>query len=632
MQPGFDSSSRDARKFLNFIDFIALGVVQEDDDAVLVGKLAEGCMERFERLQAAGIVLGGIATRQSFDTVPGHLPIRDDDQSPPCPLPGAVNESVVHDARKPGPRIVERGNDVELVEGANEDILEQVLGIVTITGKPISQPVQTIKVRPQKPLDRELFFALVHRGGSLGVRLRTARTWLASFKNWSARVTCIRYTPEFIMRFSLFAALSQFLFLLPQGLAAQTILIENVRIFDGTGSSPSAGHVLIKDGLIDDVSRSPIERPPGATVISGKGRVLTPGFIDLHSHITGHVPYSLEGRDPVVQGAFAAKVASFYLDHGFTTIRDAGGTTPALARAFDSGEIEGPRLFASGAIISQTAGHGDFRQRHEPHPSLQGASPYMSGRLSVLADGVDQTLAAVRENLKNGATQIKIMGGGGVMSEFDPIHTLQPSPAEIRAAVQAASDWDTYVLAHAYTSEAVTRLVENGVRCIEHGLLIDEATAKLVKDNDVTISTQLVIFRTLGEMPGLTENNRQKAALVLEGQENLIRLIKKYDIRTGFGTDLINSAYKRLPEEFTERGNYWTAAEVLHHATAESAEVIRMSGKLNRQGLFGEIREGWNADLVLFNEDPLEDISVIERPEQSIALVMLDGTIVRDRR
>ncbi len=413
---------------------------------------------------------------------------------------------------------------------------------------------------------------------------------------------------------------------------AQTVLIENVRIFDGTGSSPFSGSVLVRDGLIETVSRSRIDAPQGATVIEGNGRVLTPGFIDLHSHLTGHVATGLDDRDPVVQGAFAAKVASYYLDHGFTTVRDAGGTTPGLARAFASGELEGPRLFPSAAVITQTAGHGDWRERHEPHPFLESASPYVGGRSAVIADGVAQTLAAVRENLKNGATQIKIMGGGGVMSDYDPIHTLQPSPEEIRAAVQAAGDWDTYVLAHAYTSEAVTRLVENGVRCIEHGLLIDDATARLVAENDVVISTQLVIFRTLGEMPGLTDNNREKAALVLEGQENLIRLIKKYGITTGFGTDLINSAYRKLPEEFTARANYWTPAEVLHQATAESAEVIRMAGKLNREGLFGEIRPGWNADLVLFNEDPLENISVIETPRRAIALVMLDGAIVRDYR
>ena len=421
-------------------------------------------------------------------------------------------------------------------------------------------------------------------------------------------------------------------FMLPGLAPAQVVLFADVRIFDGSGGAAYAGNVLVKDGLIEQVSRSSIDAPADATRIAGNGRLLTPGFIDLHSHLTGHVAEGLDNRDPVVQGAFAAKVASHYLDHGFTTVRDAGGTTPGLARAFASGEIEGPRLFPSGAVVSQTAGHGDWRERHEAHPFLESRSPYIGGRSSIIADGVDQTLAAVRENLKNGATQIKIMGGGGVMSEFDPIHTLQPSPAEIRAAVQAAGDWDTYVLAHAYTSEAVTRLVNNGVRCIEHGLLIDDATAKLVKDNDVAISTQLVIFRTLGEMPGLSDNNREKASLVLEGQENLIRLIKKYDITTGFGTDLINSAYKKLPEEFTARANYWGAAEVLHQATAESAEVIRMAGKLNREGLFGEIREGWNADLVLFNEDPLDDISVIETPRRSIALVMLDGTIVRDYR
>ena len=247
----------------------------------------------------------------------------------------------------------------------------------------------------------------------------------------------------------------------------------------------------------------------------------------------------------------------------------------------------------------------------------------------VLADGVDQTLMAVRENLKAGATQIKIMGGGGVMSEFDPIHSLQPSPDEIRAAVQAASDWDTYVLAHAYTSEAVKRLVENGVRCIEHGLLIDDETARLVADNDVVISTQLVIFRTLQDLPGINERNLAKLKVVLEGQENLIRLIKKYDITTGFATDFIQGGYTMLTREFTERAQYWTAAEVLKQATSESAKVIRMIGKLNRWGNFGEIREGWVADLLLINGEPLEDISVLRDPESALALIMKDGQIVK---
>ena len=221
------------------------------------------------------------------------------------------------------------------------------------------------------------------------------------------------------------------------------------------------------------------------------------------------------------------------------------------------------------------------------------------------------------------------MGGGGVMSDYDPIHTLQPSPAEIRAAVQAAGDWGTYVLAHAYTSEAVTRLVENGVKCIEHGLLIDDKTAKLVADNNVAISTQLVIFRSLIGMDGLTAVQREKAALVRSGQENLIKLIKKYDITTGFSTDFIFGLYQELPREFTERAVFWSNVEVLRQATSESAEIIRMAGKLNRYGRFGEIREGWVADLLIHEGELLEDLSILSDPEANLALIMKAGEIIK---
>ncbi|MDH3622080.1 MAG: amidohydrolase family protein, partial [Gammaproteobacteria bacterium] len=341
---------------------------------------------------------------------------------------------------------------------------------------------------------------------------------------------------------------------------AETFLIENVRIFNGVDASLSRGNVLVVDGIIESISTNAIEAPGGATVIAGENRILTPGFIDLHVHLGMHSPPGNSNEHATAVGARSVAVAKFFLDHGFTTVRDAGGTHPDLARAFNSGQLYGPRVFPSGAIVSQTAGHGDWRSRHDPNPAHTGGSPYMAADNSILADGVDATLVAVRENLKNGATQIKIMGGGGVMSDFDPIHTLQPSPAEIRAAVQAAGDWGTYVLAHAYTSEAVTRLVENGVRCIEHGLLIDDATAKLVKKNNVVISTQLVIFRSLVGMDNLSEIQKEKALLVRAGQENLIALLKKYDITTGFSTDFIFGSYSGLPREFTERANFWSNA------------------------------------------------------------------------
>ena len=411
---------------------------------------------------------------------------------------------------------------------------------------------------------------------------------------------------------------------------AQPILIQDVRIFNGVDLELEAGHVLIDEGVIQRVSADPIDAPADATVIDGANRVLTPGFIDLHTHLTMQSPSSQENDHPTVSGANAARMARFYLDSGFTSIRDAGGTHPDFARAINSGSLYGPRVFPSGAIITQTAGHGDWRSPQDPHPTLESGTPYQLGGQSIIADGVDRTLMAVRENLKDGATQIKIMGGGGVMSAFDPIHTLQPSPAEIRAAVQAAGDWGTYVLAHAYTSEAVQRLVENGVKCIEHGLLIDEKTAKLVADNDVVISTQLTVYRTIQNMPGLSQNNLDKLALVLAGQENLIRLIKKHRITTGFATDFIYGGYTLLSQEFTNRAEYWTPAEILRQATSESAKVIRMSGKLNRYGNFGEIREGWVADLLLINGEPLEDISVFEDPDSSLALIMKDGAIVKN--
>lgn len=413
-------------------------------------------------------------------------------------------------------------------------------------------------------------------------------------------------------------------------LQAQPLLIRNVRIFNGVDPELSAGHVLVEDGLIRTVSAQPIQVPPGTTVIEGGNRVLSPGFIDVHAHLALQYPIEEANYHTSVAGAYTAKTARFYLQSGFTTVRDAGGTHPDFARSIDAGHLEGPRIFPSGAVLSQTGGHGDSRLRQQPHPGLSlGGTAYLRHDEGVLVDGVDQTLMAARENLRLGATQIKIMGGGGVMSDYDPIDSLQPSPAEIRAAVQAASDWGTYVMAHAYTSESIRRLVENGVRSIEHGLLIDEPTARLVAEKGVVISTQLVVYRTLQDLPGITQTNLEKLKVVLAGQENLIRLIKKFNITTGFGTDFVYGDYLKISKEFTARAAYWTPAEVLRQATSESAGIIRMCGKLNRYGNFGEIREGWLADLVLINGEPLQDISILEDPGQALALVMKGGKIYK---
>ena len=420
----------------------------------------------------------------------------------------------------------------------------------------------------------------------------------------------------------------------PAVLAAATeppILIENVRIFDGVHAELVAGQVLVADGVIQRVSSEPIAPPAGALVLDGRHGVLCPGFIDLHTHLALQYPFALQGDHPTVAGAYALLAAEFYLDSGFTTVRDAGGTHPDFARAIESGDLPGPRVYPSGAILSQTSGHGDFRPPHTPHPAWSGGSPYLNFGESILVDGVAETLRAARENLRSGATQIKIMGGGGVASDYDPIDSLQMTPAEIQAAVQAASDWGTYVLAHAYTSEAIQRLVDNGVRSIEHGLLIDEPTAKLLAERHVVLSTQLYIFRPGQADSQPTERRRAKMQRVVEGRETMIRLIKKYHLTTGFGTDVIYGQYPEISREFTERAKYWTPAEVLRQATSESAEVIRMAGKLDPYGPFGEIREGWVADLLVVDGNPLEDISILEHPETSLALIMKGGRIHRNR-
>ena len=415
--------------------------------------------------------------------------------------------------------------------------------------------------------------------------------------------------------------------------AESAVLFQDVRIFDGLSPELRAGHVLVEGRHIARVSAEPIDAPEGALVIDGGGRILSPGFIDLHAHLTFSVPRDELEVHPWVVGAVAGDAARSYLSQGFTTIRDAGGTHPDLARAVDSGLLVGPRIYPSGPVITQTSGHGDFRRRSDPHPVLCncGFDAHLGHGMATIADGVPLTLAAVRENLKYGATQIKIMGGGGVASDYDPIHTLQPSPEEIRAAVQAAGDWGTYVLAHSYTSEAVQRLVDNGVKVIEHGLLIDEETAKLCAEKGIVISTQVAIFRMAAELPGMTENNRAKMKQVLAGQDRLIGFIKKYGIKMGFGTDFVFGMYRHLGREFTARAEYFTPAEILRQATSESAEIVRMAGKLDPYDDFGEVREGWLADLLVIEGDPFADISILESPETSLAVIMKDGELIKNK-
>jgi imidazolonepropionase-like amidohydrolase len=414
------------------------------------------------------------------------------------------------------------------------------------------------------------------------------------------------------------------------------VLFRDVRVFDGRTPRLTAGNVLVEGNTIAAVSPQEIPACDGVTVIDGGGRTLAPGLIDLHTHPLQDLPWRmLRSAGPWMLGMALAKTLEMYLRHGFTTIREAGGgCTGDVARACDRGIVAGPRLYPSGQWLTQTSGHADHRAMSERHPRLHGCCGDLSlGGTSYLVDSPDDVRRAARENLRQGATQIKIMAGGGVASPSDPLHVTQFRPEEIRAAVEVADDWGTYVTAHLYHDRSALRCIENGVRCIEHGHLLSEETVRLCGERGVPIVTQAVTYVVMTEQAermGLAETNVRKNREIVERLGRLFEQIKAHGVKTGFSTDLIAGEQHQVNREFTLRKPYFTGAEILRQATSESAEILRMCGPLNPYGNLGEIREGWLADLILVDGDPLEDIALLQDHERCIVLVMKDGVIFKN--
>jgi imidazolonepropionase-like amidohydrolase len=419
----------------------------------------------------------------------------------------------------------------------------------------------------------------------------------------------------------------------PAAEADDFIVLRNVRIFDGRSDQLSApSQIVVQGRKIVGISSDPIDTPGGARVIDGGGRVATPGFVDTHVHLMTSlpIPKMMNASDWYVAAAAADNMRKM-LQRGFTTVRDTGGADGSIAKAVDEGLIEGPRVFPSGRGISQTGGHGDFRFGASPHPALDGIAYFRSfANLMVLADGRAEVLRAARENLKNGATQIKIMGGGGVSSEFDPLHAVQYTPEEVRAAVQAAENWGTYVVAHAYHERSIRMLIENGVRQIVHGHLLDEKTIEYAAQKGVIIQAELIWSRLneeFGRKAGLGEERLAKNREILERSGRYFDLLEKHEVKTAFGTDIVGPHQRFQNREFTLRAEHFTPAEVLRQATSEAYELIDMCGPLNRYGRFGVIEEGALADILVIEGNPLEEISILERPEEVLRLIMKDGHI-----
>jgi imidazolonepropionase-like amidohydrolase len=409
--------------------------------------------------------------------------------------------------------------------------------------------------------------------------------------------------------------------------------ITNVNVFDSVaGRVDGPFDVAIGQGTITSVGPARPEEP-GGDRIDGTGRTLMPGLIDAHWHaVFSTVPAVVAGLGEIGY-VFAQAVVSAgeTLLRGFTTVRDLGGPSFGIKQAIDQGSIPGPRIYPSGAFISQTGGHGDFRLPNEVPRGIAGQLSYSEiVGAAVIADGEDEVLRGAREMLRRGASQIKLMAGGGVASDYDPLDVSQYTEREIRAAVDAAGNWGTYVTVHAYTPRAVRTTMAAGVRCIEHGQLLDEETVALMAENGIWWCLQP--FLDDEDAPPLAGPNRVKFVQMAEGTEHAYQLAVKHQVHLAFGTDTLFDAKlaTRQGAQLTKLTRWFSAAEVLQQATIRNAELLALSGPRNPYpGQLGVVAEGAIADLILVDGDPVADISLIARPQDSFAAIIKGGQLVK---
>jgi imidazolonepropionase-like amidohydrolase len=415
------------------------------------------------------------------------------------------------------------------------------------------------------------------------------------------------------------------------------VLFQSVRVFDGKSQTLSPPtNVLVVGTKIERISTTPIPTDRADTVvIDGRGRTLMPGLIDMHWHamLVRPTPAAVMTDDVGYTNLVAGVEATDTLMRGFTTVRDMGGPIFGLKRAIDEGLIAGPRIYPSGALISITGGHGDFRQLFELPRTVGGPLTrveQIGG--TMIADSPDEVRLRVREQLMLGASQIKLTAGGGVASPHSPLDVSTFTEEELRAAVQAAENWGTYVTVHAYTPAAIQRAIAAGVKCVEHGHLMDEGTARLMAEKGIWLSTQ-PLPEELGQAFPPGSEQRLKFEEVLGGIETTYGLAKKYKLKTAFGTDILfsPSLARRQGGLLATLVRWYTPAETLVMATGTNAQLLAMSGKRNPYpGKLGVVEEGAFADLLLVDGDPIANIKLIEDPDKNLLVIMKDGKIFKN--
>lgn len=424
--------------------------------------------------------------------------------------------------------------------------------------------------------------------------------------------------------------------------APQTaVLFENVQIFNGIAPQLSGpANVLVVGNTIQAVGAQPMSAPSGSplTRINGQGRVLMPGLIDAHTHLfmetSSEADLVAATASPESLFRKAQDNATAMLMRGFTSVRDMAGPVFELKQAIDAGTVVGPRIWPSGAMISQTGGHGDFRELAElPRTPTSELSLAEQFGVSAIADGVPEVLRSTREQLMRGASQIKVAAGGGVASAYDPIDATQYTEDELKAAVEAAENWNTYVAVHAYTPRAVQMAVRAGVKSIEHGQLIDEETARLVAERGVWLSMQPFLDDEDANPYPEGSESRTSQIRVAQGTDNAYNLAKRYNIKTAWGTDTLYSprGAARQGAKLAKMVRWYTPAEVLKMATSNNAELLALSGPRNPYpGKLGVVEAGALADLLLVNGNPLANIRLIEDPERNFLVIMKNGVIYKN--
>jgi imidazolonepropionase-like amidohydrolase len=420
-----------------------------------------------------------------------------------------------------------------------------------------------------------------------------------------------------------------------QAKSPSAVLITNVNVFDGTNETLAMGmSVLVEGNTIAKIATS-IPATDDMTVIDGGGRTLAPGFIDAHTHLQWNLGVAEHFYAPLdYQAALSLAEAENTLMRGFTTVRDVGGSVFGVKRAIDEGHFPGPRIYSAGAALSMTTGHGDFRTP-STHPRMMGGPAETEVErigLVIFADGVPEVLTASRMQFRNGAHFLKIFVGGAVSGMYDPLDISEYSLEELKAAVGEAERWNTYVAVHTYTDDATRMAIEAGVKTLEHANLITEETVKLAADRGVFISAQAALFMNPAP-PSFTPAQRERQQIAKEGLDNLMRACKKHQAKVLFGTDMVASIESKKAQvtEFTLRTDWFSNAEILQQATSVNAEVLELSGPRNPYpGKLGVIEEGAYADLLLINGNPLEDISILTKPEENLALIMKDGKIFKN--